>query len=151
MPQYRAAALQHHVAAGALRQAAADLVVDHLVLVGLRAFELGRGEFNHLDRHIRTEAQTGVGDIVCVPLLTLATAVGDLFGGLRPGRWRGIAQQGAQVELIRMLDDALLGLASEQLTLEPVELLLEGGDFSLGRFQRRLKGMDDSFRIRDVG
>jgi hypothetical protein len=114
--EHWAAARQYHVAAGALRQAVADLVVDHFVLIGLRPFELGRGQFDHLDGHIGAEAQAGVGDIVLAALLaTFAAVIGDLFGGFRLGRWWGIAQQGAQVERVRVVDEPFLGFAPEQL------------------------------------
>ena len=147
VPPYRAAVLEHHITARTLGQTTGDLVIDHLVLIGIGALELGGGEFDHFDRHIGAKAQAGIGHIVGVALLWLTPPIGDLFGRRRLGRRRDIAQQGAEIQLMRMFEDALLGLAPEQLPLEPVELLFEGSDFCSGLFKCRLEGLDHSRRI----
>jgi hypothetical protein len=58
-------------------------------------------------------------------LFALAAGVGDLLGR----RWLAgaldITEQGTQVQLIRVIEQAFLGLTAEQLALEPVELLLQ--------------------------
>jgi hypothetical protein len=49
----RAHVLEDHVAARALRQAVADLLADHLELLGGEALDLGVGERDGLDRDAR--------------------------------------------------------------------------------------------------
>ena len=123
---HRAAVLQHHVAAGALGEAAGDLVIDDLVLLGVGTGELRRRQLDHLDRDVGTEAQPLVGDAGLVPRLGYPAGVVDLLGGDDRRRRGGVAEQGLEPELVGVGDQAALGLLAEQLALEPGQLLAEG-------------------------
>ena len=116
---------EHDVAALPLGQLVGDLVVDELVMIGIRALPLRRRQLDRLDRDARIEAQAGIGHAGIAALLALATGVADLLDGRRRTGRCSITQQRARVELIGVFDQPFLGLATKQLALEPVQLLLQ--------------------------
>ncbi len=124
----RADVLQHHIAAGLLSQPIAAFLTDGVVLIGLWAVQLLRGERDGLDRDIRAEAQALVGHIsISAPLLALASLISNGFRRCGLGRLTHQAfEQGALVRI--RLDQAAFALRAEALALEPVQLLLEGLD-----------------------
>ncbi len=123
-----AAVLQHHVAARALRQAARDLVVDDLVLVGVGAGQLRRRQRDHLDRDVGAKAQALVADAGRIARLGHPPGVADLLGGDDRRRGGGVAEQRLEPELGGVIDQAALGFLPEELALEPRQTVVEGGD-----------------------
>jgi hypothetical protein len=122
---HRAHVLQHHVAAGALRQAVAALLADDFVLFARQALDV---RVRHLDGHHRhlglveeRRARLVVGKVAA----RASTLVrGHLLLGLGCSRLGG--HQLAQVHLLRVgLRRIALALLPEDLAPEPLDLAFE--------------------------
>ena len=133
---HRPAVLEHHVAARALREPVAVLVADDFELIGRKPRGLRCRQLDSLHRHTRL-VEEGHGLIAGLGLLrsNAARVRGNdvlLLWCLR----LPLVDELSQVQLrAGALDDAPLALLSEQLALEPLQLVFEQIDLVLRRRQ----------------
>ena len=155
---HRAHILEHDKAAGALREAVADLLADDLVLLRRQALSLGAGHDDGLDGHLGLVEERRADAVVGKVFAGLAALVRRHVGArIRPlGRHRQFAHDFAEVHLLCIVRRReAFALATKHLTFEPLHLALEFVDLRGLRLQdpSDLRGLEAGHLhgIRDAG
>ena len=142
---HRAPVFEHDATARTLGEPIADLVIDDFVVFGCQALGFGSSEFDDLDGH-SCLVEEGNALLATVGLLR--------HGPPRMGGDEALNRRGRRGTLLQVdrlpqahlgvdsVDDAPFALLAEHLTLEPVELMLEGGYF-LAQREVRMRQLDD--------
>ena len=133
---HRPPVLEHHVAARTLREPIAVLVANDLEVFRCESCRFRGGQFDDFDRHPRIiEERQAI--VAGVGLLRRGSPRVGRDRVLRGRRRRGeliLSDRLAQTHLaIGAVDDPAFALLAEYLTLEPVQLMLEGLDFPAER------------------
>ena len=146
---HRAPVFEHDAAARALGEPIADLVVDDFVVLRGQALGFGSAQFDELDRHPRL-VEEGSALVARVRFLRRhPPGVGANEALNRRGRRGALLQVDRLPQnhlAIDRVDDAPFAFLAEHLTLEPFELMLEGGDF-LAKPELRMRQIDDLLRM----
>src|SRR5690606_14359367 len=123
--EHLAHGLQHHVVAGALPQAIRHLLADHLKLIAPDILRRRIIELDDFYRHALVESQAA-RHLVAIDRLTATASVALHLLLRRNNRDFAGDEVLAQAQLLRRgLNQPSLGLAPEQLLLEPIELVLQ--------------------------